>query len=46
VLHPAPCLHATNLPPLLFAGDAFDGAKVEGAFLSGRRAAEQMLALI
>jgi predicted NAD/FAD-dependent oxidoreductase len=46
VLHPAPCLHATNLPPLLFAGDAFDGAKVEGAFLSGRRAAEQLLTLI
>jgi predicted NAD/FAD-dependent oxidoreductase len=46
VLHPAPFLHATDLPPLLFAGDAFDGAKVEGAFLSGRRAGERLLQLI
>lgn len=29
--------------PVLLAGDAFGGAKVEGAFLSGRRAAEELL---
>jgi hypothetical protein len=41
-LHPAPFVMARDLPPLCFAGDAFDGAKVEGAVLSGRRAAEAL----
>ncbi len=41
-LHPAPFLMADGVPPLCFAGDAFDGAKVEGAVLSGRRAAEAL----
>ena len=41
-LHPAPFLMAAGLPPLVFAGDAFDGAKVEGAVLSGRRAGEAL----
>ena len=41
-LHPAPFLVAQGLPPLMFAGDAFEGAKVEGAVLSGRRAGEAL----
>ncbi len=38
-VHPARHLLAQGLPPLVFAGDAFGGAKVEGAVLSGRSAA-------
>ena len=41
-VHPARCLAARELPLLLFAGDAFGGAKVEGAVLSGRAAAERL----
>ena len=34
--HADECLLASNLPPLVFAGDAFGGrGRVEGAFLSG-----------
>ncbi len=38
-VHPSRHLLAQGLPPLVFAGDAFGAAKVEGAVLSGRSAA-------
>lgn len=41
--HADECLLATNLPPLVFAGDAFGGrGRVEGAFLSGIAAGNAM----
>ncbi len=41
--YPEPCLLASEDPPLLFAGDAFGGPKVEDAALSGLAAADQLL---
>jgi len=41
--HPDTCLVASEDPPLLFAGDAFGPAKVEGAALSGLAAADRLL---
>jgi hypothetical protein len=46
VLHQAPTLVARKLPPLAFAGDAFNTPRIEGAALSGltagRALAEQL----
>lgn len=42
-LHSAPRLGREVCPPLAFAGDAFGGARVEGAYLAGRIAAEAVL---
>ena len=42
VLHPERYLLADGLPPLIFAGDGFGEARVEGAFLSGLAAGEAL----
>lgn len=46
VEHPERFLRVQGHPPFLFAGDAFGGAKVEGAALSGAAAATELLRLL
>jgi predicted NAD/FAD-dependent oxidoreductase len=40
--HPERFLRLSDLPPIVCAGDAFGGAKVEGAALSGAAAAQEI----
>jgi predicted NAD/FAD-dependent oxidoreductase len=43
MIHNEPALRVRDLPPLVFAGDGFGSARVEGAALSGLAAAEAIV---
>lgn len=45
-MHSEKTLFTDNPAPVAFAGDAFNGARVEGAALSGMAAAERLLAAV
>lgn len=45
-MHPARYLYTDQPAPIAFAGDAFSGAKVEGAVLSGMAAANKLIASV
>jgi renalase len=42
VLYPQPCLSLRKPAPIAFAGDGFGGTRIEGAYVSGLRAAREI----